>query len=294
VEAYRRGDPVQFCRHHADPLDREVVGLLAAFLAFGRVAAFLPKIRSLIDVLGPRPRRTIEGFHPDADRGFFDAFRHRVWKGDSIRLLLANLRDLLREHGSIQEAFLGAGSQGPPGGPEERTGSPADDRRLRHRRRISGLARLLTRADPYPWTGARRLPRSYTTLVVDPAGGSAAKRWNLFLRWMVRPDDGTDLGLWKGVSSRDLVIPMDVHVGRISALIGLRRRRSLDWAAAEEVTRGLARIDPEDPLRFDFALSHLGISAGCRGRHVPGTCGVCDLGRICRAGTPIIGSSLST
>jgi uncharacterized protein (TIGR02757 family) len=150
---------------------------------------------------------------------------------------------------------------------------------------LTRLASLLTRVDPGAWTGASCPPAWYSHLVVDPSRGSACKRWNLFLRWVVRPADGVDLGLWGRsgrIAPRELIIPLDVHVGRISYLIGLRRRRTLDWKAAEEITGALARIDPADPLRFDLPLSHLGISRGCRGRHDAGICGGCGLRRICR------------
>ncbi len=262
---YRANDPVQCAHRYDDPRDREVVALLAALLAFGKVAAFLPKVEALLDRLGPRPRRAVEEFDPRQDREFYERFRVRLWTGEDIRFLLLNLRELFERFDTLEDAFLA-------GGNAVRT----------HQERLAAFARLLHRAAPAPITGSDRLPRFYHVLVVDPSRGSAAKRWNLFLRWVVRPADGVDLGLWTRVSPRDLVVPLDIHVGRISGLIGLRRRRTLDWRAAEEVTAALRAIDPEDPLRFDLPLSHLGISEGCRARHVPRICGACSLRTLCK------------
>jgi uncharacterized protein (TIGR02757 family) len=291
LRSYREHDPVRSCHRYPDPRDREVVALLSALLAFGRVDAFLPRVEALLARMSPHPRGYLEDFHPRKDRDFFSAFRLRLWKGDDLRFLFGNLRDLFREHPTLEDAFLsgegegrgeagaapsaGGNGQPPRAGPE-----PADHRRQRER--IGRLHGLLFRADPAFWTGRPRPPPYYPILVVDPAGGSACKRWNLFLRWVVRPADGVDLGLWRRVSPRDLVVPLDIHVGRISRLIGLRRRRTLDWRAAEEVTRALSRIDPEDPLRFDLPLSHLGISSGCRGRYVRPVCEGCGLRSLCK------------
>jgi len=271
-KAYRDSDPVRCPRRYRRSEDREVAALIAALLAFGRVSAFLPAVEGLLERMGSSPRDYVGTFRDDRDRDYLDRFRLRIWKGDSIRLLLRSLRRVLEENGNLEEAFLSADADGPRPGPG---GLDPAGRRARHRARLARLAGLLSDA-----AGAG--PRAYRNLVVDPGRGSAAKRWNLFLRWVVRPDDGVDLGIWKRVSPRDLVIPLDVHVGRISLQIGLRTRRTLDWRAAEEVTDALAAIDPRDPLRFDLPLSHLGISEGCRGRSIASICGPCPLRSCCR------------
>jgi uncharacterized protein (TIGR02757 family) len=139
------------------------------------------------------------------------------------------------------------------------------------------LGALLDPVLPAAGPGRRRLLH----LLPSPTRGSACKRPNLMLRWMVRGPDGVDLGLWKGVPTRALVIPLDTHVHRIARFVGLTRRADLSWRTAEEVTAGLRRLDADDPVRFDFPLSHLGISRRCTARPVPSSCAACPLREVC-------------
>jgi uncharacterized protein (TIGR02757 family) len=122
--------------------------------------------------------------------------------------------------------------------------------------------------------------RSTRHLVSDPRAGSACKRLVLYARWMVRPADGVDLGLWP-ISPSDLVIPVDTHVHRISRNLGLTDRRTASWATAEEITAGLRKLDPEDPVKYDFALCHLGVSRDCPSRPDTDKCATCVLRDVC-------------
>jgi uncharacterized protein (TIGR02757 family) len=115
-----------------------------------------------------------------------------------------------------------------------------------------------------------------------PSEGSACKRMNLFLRWMVRPEDGIDCGVWKGVAPRQLVIPLDTHIARISSYIGLTAMRSPGWPMALDITRSLRRLHADDPLRYDFALCHLGIAGDCPRKRNLEKCGRCPILAICR------------
>jgi hypothetical protein len=125
------------------------------------------------------------------------------------------------------------------------------------------------------------LPRGFRTFLPSPEDGSACKRLNMMLRWLVRPDDGIDLGVWEHVPAHRLVVPLDTHVGRIARFVGLTSRTDGSWRTAREVTDGLARFDPRDPVRFDFALAHLGISGRCRGRYDAPVCRACPLFGVC-------------
>ena len=113
-----------------------------------------------------------------------------------------------------------------------------------------------------------------------PASGSACKRLCMFLRWMVRPADGIDLGLWDGVSAAQLIIPVDTHISRISRYLGLTKRKAADWRMAQEITSALRVFDPADPVKYDFSLAHLGISDGCDGKDAR-SCMSCPIVGIC-------------
>ena len=131
---------------------------------------------------------------------------------------------------------------------------------------------------------AGELPRGLRYFVPSPTGGSGCKRGNLFLRWMVRSGDGVDLGVWTHLSPADLVMPIDRHVQRIAPLLGLVERTDGSWRTAAAITRSLATLCPEDPVRYDFALAHLGISDGCRASLVPPVCSPCPVRSLCQHG----------
>ena len=128
--------------------------------------------------------------------------------------------------------------------------------------------------------GARG-PRGLRHLLPDPAGPGASKRWNLYLRWMVRGPDAVDLGLWRGVPPSALVVPLDTHVHRVARALGLTARPDASWRTAEEITTSLRRLDPADPVRYDFALCHMGMSGLCPARRARERCEACVLGAAC-------------
>lgn len=118
-------------------------------------------------------------------------------------------------------------------------------------------------------------------LLPSPAGG-AAKRLALYLRWMVRAEDGVDLGTWHHLEPSRLLIPLDTHIARIGRYVGLTDRQTIGLPTALDVTASLARLDPQDPLRYDLALCHLGISGACPTRREPAICRDCPIRSICR------------
>jgi uncharacterized protein (TIGR02757 family) len=125
-----------------------------------------------------------------------------------------------------------------------------------------------------------RASRSLRHLVPDPRAGSACKRQLLYLRWMVRPADGVDLGLWP-LSPAQLIVPVDTHVHRIAKNLDLTRRNDASWRTAEEITAALREMDPHDPVRYDFALCHLGVSRACPSRRDSDKCAACVLKPVC-------------
>jgi len=238
-------DPVGLVRRFDDPQDREIVGLLASGLAYGRVASIRASIARLLSILGPHPSRFVAAFDPACDAHRFDGFVHRFTRGRDVALLLHLVRQA-REHGGLESLFVA--SDPDPAAP---TLGPSMD----------AFGAALFSFDAGPFAKGGEVPRrdGARWLLSLPAGGSACKRNCLFLRWMVRPDDGIDCGVWTGVSRARLVLPLDTHLARVVTTLRWTRRKTPGWEMALDATARLRALDPLDPVRFDFALSRLGI-----------------------------------
>ncbi len=264
--AWLASDPLWWPRRFEDRADREVVAIVAALLAYGRVATIQQTLGRVVSSLGPAPSRTVE----EADeRELGRRLRpvvHRFTRGEDLAWLLAGVGAIRRRHGSVGRLVEDAAREGAP---------------LR-----SALVAFRAALHARPGRAARAGARAF--LVPDPALGGACKRLLLLMRWCVRGDDGLDLGLWGGerLTPADLLLPLDAHAFRFARHLGLTRRARADWRTAEEVTAALRQIDPDDPTRFDFALVRPGIVGRCRHRHVPAVCGACPLAPACDHGGP--------
>ena len=264
-------DPVELPRRHADRGDQEVAGLVAASLAYGRADVFKPILERVLAAMGPSPARFAEDFSRAPDPDAFSGFLYRFNRPADVAALVAAIGHVRLAHGSLGARFAALFREQGGGPPALR---PA----------LARFARELREAPPVRSLLARRGRRGLLHLLPDPAGPGASKRWNLYLRWMVRGPDGVDLGAWEGVPPSALVVPLDTHLHRIARCLGLTARRDASWRTAEEITAGLRRIDPDDPIRFDFAICHLGMSGACPARRDPARCGRCPLAEVCRAG----------
>jgi uncharacterized protein (TIGR02757 family) len=255
-------DPLGRVLGFPDPDDREIGGFLAAALAYGNVKQILANLDDLFARMEGRPAAFIRGFTPARDAPALAGFRHRWTSGEDLAALCALLSPALAEHGSLGSLF----------GRCRRSGEPTVREPLGR-----FVEALLAYAPALPRVARVR------TLLPSPASGSACKRMNLFLRWMVRNGDGIDCGLWRGVPPSALVIPLDTHVARISGFLGLTQRKTPDWRMAEEITGSLRRLDPADPVKYDFALSRLGILDHCPTRRHLRKCASCPLLESCTA-----------
>jgi uncharacterized protein (TIGR02757 family) len=239
-------DPVHLVRPFADGPDREVAGFCAGALAFGRVASVMQSIATLFRIMGPHPAAFVRGFDPAAPHPELRAMVHRWTRGEDLAALLWLLRQMLERAGSL-EAFFAEGLK-----PEdEDVGGALDSFSVR------AMALDIKRA-----YGRRPRRPGVCYFFPRPSGGSACKRLNLFLRWMVRRDE-IDLGVWSAVPASRLVVPLDTHVIRLGRCLGLTRYTSPGWRMAADITASLRRLDPEDPVRFDFSLCHLGMRNAC-------------------------------
>jgi uncharacterized protein (TIGR02757 family) len=259
-EQRRRNDPVEIAHGYRSPRDQEVAALVAACLAFGRVAQLMEKARAVLSPFGEHPADAIAEMRERDMPAHLVPIVHRWVDGKDLAVLLRGVGRVVREHGSLGEAFRSM---------------LAEDDSGDHL--LGPITRFATALSP-----ARRASFGARYLLGVPSGASAAKRWCLYLRWMARPADGVDLGLWPFVGTRRLTIPLDTHVARIGAYVGLTDRRTPGWLMAREITTNLARFSPDDPTRYDFALSHLGIMGGCPRRRNSIKCAGCDLVTACR------------
>ena len=244
-------DPLSFAHRYHSPADRELAAFLSAALAYGRVASIRASLEDLFGRFPEGPAAFIRGFEPARDAQRLSGFRHRFNDGADVVALCWLLRRMVETMGSLEDFFLA----GDPGG--EDIGEA-----------LSSFCRRALALDVTAVFGQSAVPAraGVRYFFANPADGSACKRLCMFLRWVCRPDDGIDLGLWRGVSPSRLVIPLDTHTARISRLLGLSSRTNADWRMAREVTTALRALDSADPVRYDFALAHLGISEGCQGR----------------------------
>jgi uncharacterized protein (TIGR02757 family) len=265
-------DPILFVGRYARGEDREVAGWIASAFAYGQVRTIQDNVGRILAALGPEPARGVDAFAQEPSRAWeaLRGFRHRFHKTRDAAALLYVIGRARQEGGGSLRAFFEARQR-------------EDDRDV-------GL--LLSRAvawietlDFRPVLGTKRLPERSPVrfFFPDPAAGSACKRWNLYLRWMVRRD-ALDFGLWPGIPTDRLVVPTDVHIHRIARRLGLTRRRTPDWKTARAITDSLARFDPRDPVRFDYALCRIGILDICRPRPSLCRCAECPVQEACATG----------
>jgi uncharacterized protein (TIGR02757 family) len=294
-------DPVLFLHRYDDPRDVEVAGFIAASLAYGRVSLIRRSLEQVLGFMGPSPARFVTGFDASNPPRSMGGFVHRFTKGNDLSALFAILGRMIEDAGSI-EAFMSDGnsrSSGPSAGgsPRRRTASrPARDPvgstagAGTDRDGIGGMLKrfsrraLSIRVPVYREDGTIPAGAGVRFFFPSPSGGSACKRLCLFLRWMVRGPDGVDLGVWRNLSPSSLVVPVDTHMNRIARFLGITRRRDASWKTAQELTGALRRLDPEDPVKYDFAITRLGILGLCRAGEADFRCQACGLAAHCIRG----------
>ncbi|HEX8948168.1 MAG TPA: TIGR02757 family protein [Dissulfurispiraceae bacterium] len=239
-------DPIEFPHRYSRPEDIEVAGFIASCFAYGRVELFKPVVKGILDAMGESPHDFLSAFRPGKHRHLFRGLKYRFNRNEDIVGLLHVVSTSLGEHGRIEALFMKHFTDGDPD-----TGKG-----------LAGLTRALAEADTAAAYGRNAKPYGFLQFFPSPEKGSACKRMNMFLRWMVRDRD-VDFGIWKGIPKSRLVIPLDTHIARVSKCLGFTKRASQDWKMAIEVTDALKGFDPEDPLKYDFALCHQGIAKVC-------------------------------
>jgi uncharacterized protein (TIGR02757 family) len=249
-------DPLQFVYRYADRRDVEIVAFLASALAYGRVRQIERSLTQLLDRMDDAPYEFVSRFDGPG-RAKLCSFKHRFTAGDDLSDLLALFRRVFDDHGSLESFFA-----------------------LGYRREDATVLPALSRfCDSLCQMHGGQVGGGLNYLLANPSRGSASKRLHLFLRWMVRHDE-VDWGLWKCVDRAKLIVPMDVHMGRLCRILGLHDDKTISQTTALKVTEAFARMEPADPVKYDFALSRIGILEDCHGRPHP-ACESCELRHIC-------------
>lgn len=256
-------DPIQIVRRFLVNDDREIVAFIAAGLAFGRVSSVMHSIERVVAVMGSSPAQYVRDFTPARDREPLLDIVHRWIRGADIVALLWVLHQMLASHGSLEGFFL----EGDTGGDDVRDALDSFSRRAM----ALDLRTAYGRVPGRPGIGYF-FPRA--------SAGSACKRLNLFMRWMVR-QDALDLGVWTRVSPSRLIVPLDTHIIRVGRCLQLTKYTSPGWAMALDITRVLRTLDPADPVKYDFSVCHLGMMNAC-GFETPRGNTQCPLKGVCK------------
>lgn len=230
--AFVHPDPLEFLYLYDDLKDREIVAMIASALAYGRVAGILKSVGRVLGITGPSPYEYVINCDYETVRNDLDGFVHRFATGDSVAALLSGVSGVIKEYGSLYACFC--------------EGIKKTDETI-----LPALNHLVDRMLLNQHGRAGHL-------VALPAKGSACKRMNLFLRWMIR-NDNVDPGGWDDIPSSKLIVPLDVHMHRISTALGLTSRKQGNMKTALEITSGFRRFCSDDPVKYDFALTRFGI-----------------------------------
>ncbi len=233
--SFIENDPICIPHRFAKKQDIEIAAFWTAMLAWGQRKTIINKANELFGLMDNAPFDFIKN-HEEKDRERFLTFKHRTFQATDTLYFLAFLQWFYQSHNSLEEAFLKNLKK------EDRHTGAA----------LEGFQQLFFSLPDAP----RRTKKHLST----PASKSACKRLNMFLRWMVRQDNkGVDFGVWKKIKPAQLLIPLDVHVDRIARKFNLVERRQTDWLTVLELTENLRKFDPDDPIKYDFALFGLGV-----------------------------------
>ncbi|GAB5539594.1 MAG: TIGR02757 family protein [Salibacteraceae bacterium] len=234
-EAYARpdfleNDPIKIPHRYSKKEDVEISGFLAATIAWGNRTSIINNAKRLMHYMDDSPADFIS-HHKPQDRQRLKGFVHRTFNETDVMYFFERLQRLYRDEGGLEDAF----GHGPT-----------------TRDRISNFHQIFF---------DHEFPQRTTKHVSNPAKGSSAKRLNMYLRWMVRPNtEKVDFGIWKSMHPKDLMMPLDVHTGNVGRTLKLLHRKQNDWKAVSELTEALRKFDPNDPVKYDYALFGMGVN----------------------------------
>ncbi|MCL5070044.1 MAG: TIGR02757 family protein [Actinobacteria bacterium] len=225
-------DPLEFLYNYSDIKDREIAGLIASLLAYGRVAQILKSVSLILNFIG-EPFNYLNSSSRKDISNAFSSFKHRFTTGEDVSNLLYAVKEIIREYGSLENCFCSGMSK------EDESVLPA-------------LRKFIKKF-------GEKLDNRFSSLLSIPEGSSAFKRFNLYLRWMVRKDN-VDPGGWENIPASKLIIPLDTHMYRICSGLNFTNRKQADIKSALSITNCFKIYAPDDPVKFDFALTRLGMN----------------------------------
>lgn len=229
--SFIKDDPVSIPHLFTQQQDIEIAGFFAATLAWGNRTTIIKKCKELLERMDNQPHAFCV-HHSDEDLKRLLGFKHRTFNDTDLLYFVAFFKYHYTQHHSLETAFTGFGNT---------------------------VEAMLTGFHQYFFSLEDAPPRTRKH-ISTPYKGSACKRLNMFLRWMVRRDKkGVDFGIWKNISPAQLICPLDIHVARVARRFNLLDRKQDDWLAAENLTQHLRSFDPKDPAKYDFALFALGV-----------------------------------
>ncbi len=249
-------DPIRYVHQYTNPQDQELIGWIAAHLSYGRVAGIQRAIEGVLKPLGNNPSDKALG----ASNGYWvteyrDSIEDWKWRFHKPEDMMYWIKAWVKIHNS--------------GGLEKRL---MPTKKLNAGDQLGLLIENLRKGLPMTYGLRFNLP--------NPAEGSAAKRWRMMMRWFVR-SGWPDLGIWKEYPAEDLVIPVDVHIARITRYLGIHNQKEINNSLAVCITEALKTVDRRDPLRFDYPLAHMGIGGNCPLNLNREICTVCPLYEVC-------------
>ena len=230
-------DPLQFLHLYANEKDIEVVGFISSIFAYGNVTQIINTLKKILTEMGESPYEFIINLKQE-DTQNLSRIKHRFYSEEDIIKLFFVLNSIYRKHSSLKKLFL-----------------------LNYIDKDENIKNALSHFSNYflrEIDKKNKISLGIKFMFPLPEKGSACKRMNLFLRWMVRKDE-LDFGLWEEIQVNKLVIPVDTHVARICRNLKLTKRKNVSWLMAEEITCKLKRFDPIDPVKYDFAICHIGM-----------------------------------
>lgn len=233
-------DPLQFPHSYNNPDDIEIASFIASIFAYGTVTQINKILSRIFEKMGNSPFEFLSSTNQEEIRKTFSLFKHRFYSEKDINILFSFLNKLLRSKLSIKKVFLQNYHQ--------------EDINLKNS--ISYLSHYCLNEMETLCDG--KLSHGMKFMFPFPEKGSACKRMNLFLRWMVRKDE-LDFGLWNEIPTSKLLIPVDTHIAKIAVKLKLTNSKIVNWQMAEEITTSLKMFDKNDPVKYDFALCHIGI-----------------------------------